>query len=96
MHQYVRRYLTSSLLVVLAANPVLAQEHTVPPIHPDVANSAAVPAGQQPSTAPTGKRSITVSDAVAIFLQQNLDLVAARYDVDTADAEKLTAQLRPN
>jgi cobalt-zinc-cadmium efflux system outer membrane protein len=41
-------------------------------------------------------RSITVSDAVSIFLRQNLALVAARYDVDIADAEKLTAGLRPN
>ena len=42
------------------------------------------------------KRSITISDAVSIFLQQNLQLVAARYDIDTVDAEKLTAGLRPN
>jgi len=42
------------------------------------------------------KKSITITDAVSIFLQQNLQLVAARYDVDTADAEKLTARLRPN
>ena len=44
---------------------------------------------------PTG-RSITVSDAVSIFLQQNFQLIAARYDIDTAEAEKLTARLRPN
>jgi len=42
------------------------------------------------------KKSITITDAVSIFLQQNLQLVAARFDVDTADAEKLTARLRPN
>lgn len=42
------------------------------------------------------KRSITLDEAVSIFLQQNLELVAARYDVDTAEAEKLTARLRPN
>ena len=29
-------------------------------------------------------------------MQQNLLLVAARYDIDTVDAEKLTARLRPN
>jgi cobalt-zinc-cadmium efflux system outer membrane protein len=46
--------------------------------------------------APSATRSITVADAVSIFLQQNLQLVAARYDIDTADAEKLTARLRPN
>jgi cobalt-zinc-cadmium efflux system outer membrane protein len=29
-------------------------------------------------------------------MQQNLDVVAARFDIDTAEAEKLTARLRPN
>lgn len=33
---------------------------------------------------------------MSIFLQQNLQLVAARYDIDTVDAEKLSAKLRPN
>jgi len=51
---------------------------------------------QQKGPAAAGKRSITISDAVSIFLQQNLQLVAARYDIDTVDAEKLTARLRPN
>ena len=32
------------------------------------------------------KRPITLNDAVSIFLQQNLQLVAARYDIDMADA----------
>ena len=40
-------------------------------------------------------RSITVSDAVSIFLNHNFQLIAARYDIDTAEAEKLTARLRP-
>src|SRR6476646_10291410 len=48
-----------------------------------------------PSATPDG-RPITVADAVSIFLQQNLQLVASRYDIDTADAEKITARLRPN
>src|SRR5262249_28206714 len=42
------------------------------------------------------KRSITLADGVEIFMRQNLQLVAARYDIETADAEKLTARLRPN
>jgi outer membrane protein, heavy metal efflux system len=41
-------------------------------------------------------KPITISDAVSIFLQQNFQLIAARYDIDTAEAEKLTARLRPN
>src|SRR5690349_5076467 len=42
------------------------------------------------------KRPITLTEAVDIFMRQNLELVAARYDIETADAEKLTARLRPN
>jgi cobalt-zinc-cadmium efflux system outer membrane protein len=49
----------------------------------------------QTPVVPAG-RPITISDAVSIFLQQNLQLLAARYDIDTAEAEKLTARLRPN
>src|SRR3569833_65559 len=48
-----------------------------------------------PVATPDG-RPITVADAVSIFLQQNLQLVASRYDIDSADAEKITARLRPN
>jgi outer membrane protein, heavy metal efflux system len=44
----------------------------------------------------TTKRQITLSDAVSIFLKQNYQLIAAHYDIDTAEAEKLTARLRPN
>lgn len=44
----------------------------------------------------TAKRQITLSDAVSIFLKQNYQLIAAQYDIDTAEAEKLTARLRPN
>src|SRR3569832_200090 len=44
----------------------------------------------------TSKRSITLEEAIEIFLRQNLELIAARYDIETADAEKLTARLRPN
>jgi len=51
---------------------------------------------QQQTSPAAAKQSITLADAVSIFLRQNLQLVAARYDIDTADAEKLTARLRPN
>ena len=44
----------------------------------------------------TSKRAVTLADAVEIFMRQNLELLAARYDIETADAEKLTARLRPN
>ena len=50
----------------------------------------------QTQAAATTRRSVTLADAVEIFMRQNLELVAARYDIETADAEKLTARLRPN
>src|SRR4051812_15356031 len=58
-------------------------------------------AAQVPSPTPTPQpapdvRLVTVDDAVSLFMQQNLQLVAARYDIETADAEKITARLRPN
>lgn len=50
----------------------------------------------QTQTQTTGKRPVTLEESVEIFMRQNLQLVAARYDIETADAEKLTARLRPN
>jgi cobalt-zinc-cadmium efflux system outer membrane protein len=56
------------------------------------------PASQEPSQSatPPSSRPLTLPDAVQIFMKQNLQLLAARYDIDTADAEKITARLRPN
>ncbi len=88
-------YLTGLLLITLTAHPILAQEQSSGSRKSIDADIAAMPRAQQQTPAP-GKRPITISDAVSIFLQQNLQLVAARYDIDTVDAEKLTARLRPN
>jgi cobalt-zinc-cadmium efflux system outer membrane protein len=68
---------------------------------PDVLNGvnidiAATYHAQQQTSPAAAKQSISLADAVSIFLRQNLQLVAARYDIDTVDAEKLTARLRPN
>ena len=84
------------LLITLIAHPILAQEKSPRPSQGINANIAALPKADQQTSAPPSKRSITISDAVSIFLQRNLQLVAARYDIDTVDAEKLTARLRPN
>src|SRR6185369_15212496 len=54
---------------------------------------AGIQAQEKPAVS---KRSITLAEATEIFMRQNLELVAARYDIETADAEKLTARLRPN
>ena len=67
---------------------------------PDLSSSSSTVATKLlPITSQTSSgaaRPITVSDAVSIFLRQNFQLIAARYDIDTAEAEKLTARLRPN
>src|SRR5436190_2014245 len=82
------------LLVILSAYVTPAQDKSQVPIKNN-STTAALPAAQKPPSAPAD-RPITIKDAVTIFLQQNLQLVAARYDIDIVDAEKLTAGLRPN
>jgi len=67
---------------------------------PDVSSPSSTIASKllqsQSQTSSSVARPITVSDAVSIFLRQNFQVIAARYDIDTAEAEKLTARLRPN
>lgn len=90
-------YLAGLLLFSITVQPILAQEQSSRRSQSINTNVAAMDQSQQQTpTRPTGQLSITISDAVSIFLKQNLELVAARYDIDTADAEKLTARLRPN
>jgi cobalt-zinc-cadmium efflux system outer membrane protein len=88
-------FLMSLLLVTATVSPVHAQDATEQAKSVRSGIAPMLPGQQLPAT-PPGKQSITLTDAVSIFLNQNLDLVAARYDVDTVDAEKLTAKLRPN
>jgi outer membrane protein, heavy metal efflux system len=98
-------YLAGLLLFIFIVQPTPAQEKSpkaakqiwsnnlfVPPDARQTPASPATPASQTTSA----RRPITISDAVSIFLRQNLQLVAARYDIDAAEAEKLTARLRPN
>jgi len=77
--------------LTLFVSGIHAQEK--PAVFVNQSNIATKPQTQSPATS---KRSITLEEAIEIFLRQNLELVAARYDIETADAEKLTARLRPN
>jgi cobalt-zinc-cadmium efflux system outer membrane protein len=98
-------YLAGLLLFTFIAQPASAQEQSPKPakqiwkntlfVLPDAPQTPTTATPPAPTSIPAA-RSITISDAVSIFLQQNLQLVAARYDIDTAEAEKLTARLRPN
>ena len=87
-------YLVGLALLAVTVHRIAAQEKSPRPSNG--INIVAKLQAQQQTPAPGARRSITISDAVQIFMQQNLQLVAARYDIDTAEAEKLTARLRPN
>jgi cobalt-zinc-cadmium efflux system outer membrane protein len=89
-------YLASLFLLTLVTHPLLAQQKLPEPLNGLNSKSVAMSQNQQQVPPTPAQRSITVSDAVSIFLQHNLQLVAARYDIDLVDAEKLTARLRPN
>jgi len=75
---------------------VPVSEAKVTIIQPPISLNSVAKSQSQQQEPPTTAKRITISDAVSIFLQQNLQLIAARYDIDTVDAEKLTARLRPN
>jgi cobalt-zinc-cadmium efflux system outer membrane protein len=97
------RFLSFLVLLSLASPPILAQQPSEGRKSLPVLNSylselvrAQQQAQPQSKTAGPAKKDLTLSDAVDLFLQQNLEIVAARYEIDTADAEKLTARLRPN
>jgi cobalt-zinc-cadmium efflux system outer membrane protein len=91
------RYLAGLLVLTFSTPPLLAQEKaSQQPLRGINADIAEMMHAAQQTPAPSAKRSITLSDAVSIFLRQNLQLVAGRYDIEMADAEKLTARLRPN
>jgi len=93
MHQW-RMLLQWILLTLFAVAGIHAQEKPAVFLDP---NKVAIALRTQPQTQTRGsKRLITLDEAVEIFMRQNLQLVAARYDIETADAEKLTARLRPN
>jgi len=89
MYQWRTLFLPVLTLVAVAVSGIHAQEK--PAVFLNQNNLAPKPQTQAPA-----KRSITLAEAIEIFMRQNLELVAARYDIETADAEKLTARLRPN
>lgn len=93
MHQW-RMLFQCTVLTLFVVAGIDAQEKPGGFLDP---NKVAVQFQTQPQTQTrASKRLITLDEAVEIFMRQNLQLVAARYDIETADAEKLTARLRPN
>lgn len=91
------KYLASLLVLSIIVPAIQAQEKL--PQGPRKGLNADIVQmlrAQQQKPAPAGKKTLTLADAVAVFLQQNLQLVAGRFDIEMAEAEKLTARLRPN
>ena len=58
------------------------------------ASFGAEPALQSPAGAEA--LSLTVDEAMALFLKQNLDLLMAQYGIDSAKGLEVTARLFPN
>src|SRR5438270_4963572 len=70
------KYTAGLLIVVFATCSMQGQDRSKVPIKEmNSATVARMPVQQQTSSAPQ-KRMVTLSDAVSIFLQQNLQLVA--------------------
>ena len=51
---------------------------------------------EEPPSEPPPLLRLTVNEALALFLKQNLDLLIAQYGVDVAKGQQITAQLFPN
>ncbi len=49
-----------------------------------------------PSALPHGTVRLSLTDAVTLFLNQNLDLLIARYGIDSSKGQQITATLFPN
>ncbi len=97
------RFLACLVLFSVAGSSVAAQQPSQERKSLPVLNSylsdlvrAQQQAQSPPKDAKLAKKDLTLADAVDVFLRQNLEIVAARFDIETADAEKLTARLRPN
>jgi len=94
--QWIAALFSLALFFCMTTHSVRSQEQPTETSKQININLATMLRAPQQPTPVASRRSITISDAVAIFLRQNLQLVAARYDIDIADADKLTARLRPN
>src|SRR5262249_50205307 len=94
------KFIVCLVLFSLVSQPIAAQQasqkRTVPGGFKTYLFDLGPPQTPAANARNAQKKDLTLADAVDIFLQQNLEIVAARSDVETADAEKLTARLRPN
>jgi cobalt-zinc-cadmium efflux system outer membrane protein len=83
-------------LALFASLATAAQDLSRLPIDPNDPKSIALVNAKKKQATGQTKRDVTLDESIAIFLQQNLQLIAAKYDINTAEAEKLSARVRPN
>lgn len=56
----------------------------------------AVESPATPATAPLPVLRLSLNEAIALFLRQNLDLIVAGFGIDSAKGQQITAKLFPN
>ena len=89
-------YLAILLFLVFAIHAASAQKTSAGASTGAGSGTTALAASPPQAPPAQTKTAITINEAVSIFLEKNLQLVAARYDISTAEAEKLSARVRPN
>src|ERR1051326_119742 len=87
-------YFASLLVITVTTHLLPAQEKSHGPLNAVDAKITTLLSISDQNSAPSPQRRITISDAVSIFLQQNLQLGAARYDCDYANAELARGQFQ--
>ncbi|WNM57546.1 TolC family protein [Candidatus Nitrospira allomarina] len=61
-----------------------------------VGNATAGEQENRPASRKSVVQRLSLDDAIALFLRQNLDLLTTQYGIDTAKAKRITAGLFPN
>ncbi|HSN05102.1 MAG TPA: TolC family protein, partial [Nitrospira sp.] len=92
------RYLRSDLgsRIVVGALLLAAGAFAAPFLVPALA-APAESSGKTPvSPAVSSTLRLSLDDAVALFLRQNLDLLIAKFGIETAKGQQITARLFPN
>ena len=84
-------YVASSTLWISAAILLLSVTNPV-----SFSLASAAQAEPKASTPPSSTLRLSLDEALALFLRQNLDLITVRFGIDYARAQQITAGLFPN
>ena len=76
--------LLAGLLLVLSTQAWSATPSATPPVPPAAEQRA------------PGSIRLSLNDALALFLQQNLDVLIAKYGIEYSKGQQITAKLFPN